>query len=76
MTSPQPELPSDIASCHTLIKQLHAELQIASERIEELASLGRHDTAETDADFRAEIPAFVAKIKEIFERWQLVLCHA
>jgi hypothetical protein len=29
------------------------------------------ETAETDADFRAEIPAFVAKIKTIFERWQL-----
>ena len=27
--------------------------------------------AETDADFRAEIPAFVAKIKEIFEPGQL-----
>ena len=27
------------------------------------------EAAETDADFRAEIPAFVAKIKEIFERW-------
>lgn len=30
------------------------------------------DAAETDADFRGEIPAFVAKIKTIFERWQLV----
>ena len=29
------------------------------------------DAAETDADFRAEIPAFVAEIKTIFERWQL-----
>jgi len=29
------------------------------------------EAAETDADFRAEIPAFVAKIKEIFEQWQL-----
>jgi len=29
------------------------------------------EAAETDVDFRAEIPAFVAKIKEIFERWQL-----
>jgi len=29
------------------------------------------EAAETDADFRAEIPAFVAEIKEIFERWQL-----
>ena len=29
------------------------------------------EAAETDADFGAEIPAFVTKIKEIFERWQL-----
>ena len=29
------------------------------------------EAAETDADFRAEIPAFVAEIKRIFERWQL-----
>ncbi len=29
------------------------------------------EAAETDTDFRAEIPAFVAKIKEIFEPWQL-----
>ena len=29
------------------------------------------EAAETAADFRAEIPAFVEKIKTIFERWQL-----
>jgi hypothetical protein len=29
------------------------------------------EASETDADFRAEIPAFVAKIKTIFEPWQL-----
>ncbi len=29
------------------------------------------EAAETDAEFRAEIPAFVAAIKKIFERWQL-----
>jgi hypothetical protein len=29
------------------------------------------EAAETDADFQAEIPAFVAEIKSIFERWQL-----
>ena len=29
------------------------------------------EAAETDAEFRAEIPAFVAGIKKIFERWQL-----
>jgi hypothetical protein len=29
------------------------------------------EAAETDADFQSEIPAFVGKIKTIFERWQL-----
>ena len=29
------------------------------------------EAAENDADFRAEIPAFVEEIKTIFERWQL-----
>ena len=29
------------------------------------------EAAETDAEFRAEIPAFVAEIKTIFEPWKL-----
>jgi hypothetical protein len=29
------------------------------------------EAAESNADFRAEIPAFVAKVREIFEPWQL-----
>ena len=29
------------------------------------------EAAETNANFRAEIPKFVAKIRTIFERWQL-----
>ena len=29
------------------------------------------EAAETDPDFRAEIPAFAAEVKTIFERWQL-----
>lgn len=29
------------------------------------------EAADTDPDFRAEIPAFVAEIKSMFERWQL-----
>lgn len=29
------------------------------------------DAAEKDAEFRAELPAFVAEIKTIFEQWQL-----
>jgi hypothetical protein len=29
------------------------------------------EAAETDTDFRAEIPTFVAEIKSIFEPWQL-----
>ncbi|MGO9108685.1 MAG: hypothetical protein ACLP9L_05580 [Thermoguttaceae bacterium] len=32
------------------------------------------EAAETNADFRAEIPAFVAEIKTIFEPWQLREC--
>jgi len=32
------------------------------------------EAAETDAEFRAEIPDFVAAIHTIFERWQLVEC--
>ena len=30
------------------------------------------EAAETNSEFRAEIPAFVAEIKTIFERWQLI----
>ena len=30
------------------------------------------EAAETDTEFRAEIPAFVAEIRTIFERWELV----
>ena len=30
------------------------------------------EAAETDKEFRSEIPAFVEKIKTLFERWQLV----
>lgn len=29
------------------------------------------DAADDDPEFRAEIPAFVAEIKSIFEKWQL-----
>lgn len=29
------------------------------------------DTAESNAEFRAELPAFAAEIKKIFEPWQL-----
>ena len=29
------------------------------------------DAAETDEEFKDEIPAFVAEIKDIFERWRL-----
>ena len=33
--------------------------------------LNHLEAAETDTDFRDEIPGFVAEIKAIFERWQL-----
>ena len=38
MNSPRPELPNDIPGCHGMIEQLHAELQLAAERIAELES--------------------------------------
>ncbi len=53
MTSPQLELPKDIASCHALIKQLHAELQVASQRIEEMASVGLQDATARVAHLEA-----------------------
>jgi hypothetical protein len=31
------------------------------------------EAAEKDADFRAELPAFVAEIKTIFEPWQIAV---
>jgi len=36
--------------------------------------IGFLEAAETKAEFRAEIPAFVAEIKTIFEPWQLREC--
>jgi len=36
--------------------------------------LGFLEAAERHANFRAEIPAFVAEIKDIFEPWQLAEC--
>lgn len=53
MTLSQPELPNDISSCHALIKQLHAELQLASERIEEMTSVGLQDTVARMAHLEA-----------------------
>ena len=32
------------------------------------------EAAETDKDFRSELPAFVVEIKSIFEPWQLAQC--
>jgi hypothetical protein len=32
------------------------------------------EAAETNKEFRGEIPAFVAEIKSIFEPWQLAQC--
>jgi len=32
------------------------------------------EAAEADADFRAEVPAFAAEVKTIFEPWQLAEC--
>jgi hypothetical protein len=65
--------------CEIWIEQCEAARQIESEfgtqnaldyRIGE-KFLNFLQAAETDAEFRAEIPAFVGGIKTIFETWQL-----
>lgn len=45
MTLPDSELPDDIEGCHALIRQLRAELDVASQRLEQLRSVGAMDTA-------------------------------
>jgi len=53
MTLPDPELPNDIGSCHALIKQLRAELQVASQQIEEMKSIGLQDSTARIAHLEA-----------------------
>ena len=53
MTSPGSELPNDIISCHALIEQLHAELQVASRQIDEMKSIGLQDAASRIAHLEA-----------------------
>jgi hypothetical protein len=54
-------------------KQIEAEFgtQIALDYLIGEKFLKFLQAAETDADFRAEIPAFVGGIKSVFETWQL-----
>jgi hypothetical protein len=65
--------------CEVWIEQCEAARQIEDEfgtqnALEYLIGekfLNFLQAAETDAEFRAEIPAFVGGIKSIFETWQL-----
>ncbi len=65
--------------CEIWKEQCDAALQIEAEFDTEKALdylieekfLSFHEAAENDAEFRAEIPAFVAEIKTIFEPWKL-----
>lgn len=49
-------------------------MQRALKYLAEEKSLNFLEAAEDDPDFHAEIPAFVAEIKIIFEPWQLREC--
>jgi transposase len=60
MTSPRPELPADIESCHALIEQLQAELQAATE-------------ARDAAEQIAHLEALVAKYQETIADQQLTI---
>jgi len=65
--------------CEIWIEQCDAARQIEAEFGTENALdyligekfLSFLEAAETDADFREEVPAFVAEIKTIFEPWKL-----
>src|SRR4051812_6581447 len=68
--------------CKIWIEQCHAARHIEDEfgtdkALDYLIAekfLNFLEAAETDAEFRAEIPAFVAEIRTIFEHWQLAQC--
>lgn len=64
MTLPQPELPNDITSCHALIKQLHAELQVAVQRIEEMDAVGLQDAVTQLAHLEALLAEHKATISD------------
>lgn len=53
MALPAFELPNDIAACHALIKQLRAELEVASQQIGELNSIGLQDASARIAHLEA-----------------------
>ena len=65
MTSPRPELPNDINSCHVFIEQLQAKLQVATEQMNQLQSLaaeGRESAARI-----AHLEALLAEHKKTIE---------
>ena len=65
MTSPRPELPNDINSCHVFIEQLQAKLQVATEQMDQLQSLaaeGRESAARI-----AHLEALLAEHKKTIE---------
>jgi hypothetical protein len=70
---------NDMNFCEVWIEQCEAAKQIEAEfgtqnALEYLIGekfLNFLQAAETDAEFRGEIPAFVGGIKSIFETWQL-----
>jgi transposase len=68
MTSSRPELPSDIAGCHALIEQLRAQLQQATEEIEQLKSASAEST---QAEVRvAHLEALLAEHQETISAYE------
>jgi len=62
MTSPRPELPHDLARCHVVIEQLHAELQRATEQIAQLKSVS--EEARNSAARIAHLEALLTEHQE------------
>ena len=62
MTSPRPELPADIESCHALIEQLRAEVLTATEQIAKLQAAAAE--TQDSALHIADLEALLAKYQE------------
>jgi transposase len=64
MTSPRPQLPADIKSCHALIEQLRAELRAATKQI------ARLQAAATEA---RDAATQIAHLEELLGRYQATI---
>jgi transposase len=66
MTSPCPELPDDIKSCHALIEQLRAELHAATEQVAGLLAAARESR---------DAATHIERLEELLARYQATIAE-